>query len=162
VLNGFAPDDGGGDRLRFRVVLKWACFWFRLRLELRRGLGLGDIRGREVPSSPDSKTSSSSILWVGGEGGRSFLAVGVWNGVSVGEMYLPEVDGPGPATAFPASDNSSMGVIGGGGVNGGGGVISGLLNRGDGRFPVARAERFGRRDRCDERRPGDEEFEETT
>ena len=73
-------------------------------------------------------------------------------------MYLPELDGPGPATAFPASDNSSMGVIGGGGVNGGGGVISGLLNGGDARFPVARAERFGRRDRCVERRPGDEEM----
>ena len=54
-----------------------------------------------------------------------------------------------------------MGVIGGGGVNGGGGVISLLLNGDEGRFPVARAERFGRRDRCVERRPGDE-FEEAT
>lgn len=53
-----------------------------------------------------------------------------------------------------------MGVIGGGGVSGGGGVISGLLNGEGGRFPVARVERFGRRDRCVERRPGDEEFEE--
>ena len=116
-----------------------------------------------MSSSPDSKTSLSSPPRVGGEGGRSFLAVGVWNGVSVGEIYLPELDGPGPATAFswtPASDNSSMGVIGGGGVNGGGGVISGLLSGDDGRFPVARVERFGRRDRCVERRPGDEELEE--
>ena len=55
-----------------------------------------------------------------------------------------------------------MGVIGGGGVNGGGGIISGLLNRGDARFSVARAEHFGWHDRCVERRPGDEEFEETT
>jgi hypothetical protein len=54
-----------------------------------------------------------------------------------------------------------MGVIGGGGVNGGGGVISLLLGD-DGRCPVARVERFGRRDRCVERRPGDEEFEEAT
>jgi len=120
-----------------------------------------DVCEGEESSSPDSKTSLPPR--VGGDGGRSFLAVGVWNGVSVGEIYLPELDGPGPATASswaPASDNSSMGVIGGGGVNGGGGVSSGLL-RGDGRkFPVARVERFGRRDLCVERRPGDEEFEE--
>jgi len=145
VLNGFAPVDGGGDRLRFRLALEWV--WLILRLELRRGLGLDVDRDGEVLSSPDSKTSPSSV---GGEGGRSFLAVGKWNGISVGEMYPPELDGPGPATAFPwapASDNSSMGVMGGGGVNGGGGVISLLLNGDDGRFVVARVERFGRRDR---------------
>lgn len=157
MLNGFAPDDGGGDRLRFLAVLGGIGFWSKLRLGSRRGVRLEDAREGEVSSSSDSKTSLSSILRLGGEGGRSSLAVAVWNGISVGEIYRPELDGP---AAAPVSDNSSMGVIGGGGVNGGGGVVSALLNGDGGRFPVARAERFGRRDLCRERRAGDGESEE--
>ena len=53
---------------------------------------------------------------------------GAWNGRSVGEMYLRDVDGSGP---IKVSGSSSIGVMGGGGVDGGDGEVRGLPRKGD-------------------------------
>lgn len=74
---------------------------------------------------------------------------GAWNGISVGEMYLREVDGP----AAPAeSDSSSMGVMGGGGVSGGEGEARGLPRKGDDSMGADVAcPTLGLRERCERR-----------
>ena len=146
MLNGFAPVDGRPTSVP--VGARVGLVGVRAGVTARIGIECRLQRG--VFSSADSGTSPSSV---GGEGSRSFLVVGKWDDISVGEMYPPELDGPGLATAFPASDNSLVGVMGGGGGNGGGDDISPSLNRDDGRFSVARFERFGQRDRR-VRRPG--------
>ena len=85
---------------------------------------------RECDADPAVEDSSSarsgSSLWVG-EAGTLALG-GVWKGMSVGEMYLREADGPAPVRE---SDSSSIGVIGGGGVDGGEGEVMGLPRRGE-------------------------------
>lgn len=106
MLNRSAPDDGGGDQLQVRS---------KLGQGLGRRLGLGDDSEGEASSSLDSKTSPLSVLQVGGEGGRSFCVVGVWNGTSVGWTCLQNSRGLGQqqCSLGPNSDKSSMSIIGG-------------------------------------------------
>ena len=69
----------------------------------------------------------------------------------LGEKVVGRSSSSGSGMTYPwvrcTSDNSSMGVMGGGGGNGGGDVISPSLNGDDGRFSIAKFERFGRCDR---------------
>jgi hypothetical protein len=67
-------------------------------------------------ASASASSSSSSARSCGGDIGRLRLGA-VWNGKSVGDMYVLFTF-EGPAVSF---GSSSMGVIGGGGVSGKGG-----------------------------------------
>lgn len=72
----------------------------------------------------------------------------VWNGRSVGEMYLRAEDGP--VTARVLSDSSSMGVMGGGGVSGGDGDVTGVDARGEGVMGLVTDKvLLGLRERCE-------------
>lgn len=78
-------------------------------------------RSRVVPG-----ISRGFVTWVG-EAGKLVFG-GSWKGASVGDTYLRE----GECAKDPlASDSSSMGVIGGGGVSGGEGDLRGFPRRGD-------------------------------
>ena len=83
-----------------------------------------DSEAERVRTRPEVSRVSADCV---GEAGK-FVLGGAWNGVSVGEIYLREGEGPSVAVD---SDSSSMGVIGGGGVSGGEGEVKGLPRSGD-------------------------------
>lgn len=115
----------------------------------------GERDREESPEESDLEggLSADSAPGVGvGEGGIFALGA-VWNGMSVGEIYLRGLDGPEPARAV-LSDSSSIGVMGGGGVSGVPADDIGLAARGEGakgdvedRALRALRERWERRDR---------------
>ena len=83
-------------------------------------------REESATDEPSSSARWASSLGVG-EGGRLALG-GAWKGMSVGEMYLRDDEGPAPVED---SGSSSIGVMGGGGVGGGDGEVKGLPRSGD-------------------------------
>jgi len=84
------------------------CAWEEERAE--------DTSELIVSASASASSVSNSARSCGGDIGRLRLG-GVWNGRSVGDMYLLlTFDGPAASLG-----SSSMGVIGGGGVTGIGG-----------------------------------------
>ena len=93
----------------------------------RGGTGERDRDGDDSREDDCDLTESSP-----GTGDAGILVLeAVWNGMSVGEMYLRAVDGPGPGAGIVPSESSSRGVIGGGGVSGGVGDPMGVADRGE-------------------------------
>jgi len=95
-------------------------------------------------SASASSSSSNSARSCGGDIGRLRLGA-VWNGKSVGDMYLlPTLEGPAASLG-----SSSMGVIGGGGVTGIGGERDeiGAVRKGEEASGAEEDVGFGRRER---------------
>lgn len=121
---------------------------------------VGERDREESPEDPDpgDGVACSPPAGVGDAGMFAFGAV--WYGMSVGEMYLRALDGPGAAVTV-LSDSSSMGVIGGGGESGGVGEETGLAVKGEAaKGDVEDSPWRGLRARCvrrerDEASPGD-------
>lgn len=120
---GLTGDSGGG--------------WIRTESSdsVRSGVADLEVAREDTCEAHSSSVSSGSASSWGGDGGKLVFG-GLWKGMSVGEIYLREVEGPAPVVSV---GSSSIGVIGGGGVTGGGGdVVGGLLGG-------WLASRFGRR-----------------